>query len=79
MKKITIIWGTEAVKGIDKPEEGYTWVQGMTLDEAVERAEQAEADAPKKPKESKRSWQQVLVEDGEDEDAEDQACLMCSL
>ena len=22
--KITIIWGTEAVKGIDKPEEGYT-------------------------------------------------------
>ena len=24
MKKITIIWGTEAVKGIDKPEEGYT-------------------------------------------------------
>ena len=24
MKKITIVWGTEAVKGIDKPEEGYT-------------------------------------------------------
>ena len=24
MKKITIIWGTEAVKGIDKPEEGYS-------------------------------------------------------
>ena len=23
-KKITIIWGTEAVKGIDKPEEDYT-------------------------------------------------------
>ena len=24
MEKITMIWGTEAVKGIEKPEEGYT-------------------------------------------------------
>ena len=24
MEKVTMIWGTEAVKGIEKPEEGYT-------------------------------------------------------
>ena len=24
MEKLTMIWGTEAVKGIEKPEEGYT-------------------------------------------------------
>ena len=24
MKQVTIIWGTEAVKGVDEPEENYT-------------------------------------------------------
>jgi len=33
----------------------------------------------KRQAEDNRTWQQKLVEDGQDDDPEDQACLICSL
>jgi len=69
----------EAAKKFEKPEEGYTWVQGMTLDEVVERAERAEMEASKKQVKDGRSWQEVMIQEGEEDDPEDQACIICAL
>ena len=69
----------EAAKTFEKPEEGYTWIQGMTLDEVVERAERAEMEASKKQVKDGRSWQEVMIQEGEDDDPEDQACIICAL
>lgn len=57
---------------------GYTWSSQGSLDELVKRAELREkTDINKTSKVSER-WQDVLKEE-EDEDPEDQACLICSL
>ena len=69
----------EAAKKYEKLDEGYTWVQGMTLDEAVNRAERAEAVTSKHLSKHRLRWQEMLVKNGEDDDPEDQACLICSL
>lgn len=61
---------------------GYTWVQGMTLDQVVEKMEKKEKEQgvtyPLKRIDKKR-WQDVLRYESEDDDPEDQACLICSL
>ncbi|MCO7199598.1 phosphoadenosine phosphosulfate reductase family protein [Pseudoalteromonas sp. OANN1] len=72
----------EKAKEIErKSGNGYTWVQGMTLDEVVELAEKKEKEkglifSDKTP--DKQKWQRVL-ENMEEDDADDQACIICSL
>lgn len=60
--------------------QGYTWVQGRTLDEVVAHAEKRELqnDQSGKVKETVISWQDKLRSE-EDDDPEDQSCLICSL
>jgi len=61
---------------------GYTWVQGKTLDEVVARAEEREKKEgiiSKTSSVNEKKWQEVLRYQQEDEDPEDQACLICSL
>ena len=72
----------EKAKEIEKKSgNGYTWVQGMTLDEVVELAEKKEKEKgiifTNKTTDRER-WQTVL-ENMEEDDPEDQACLICSL
>lgn len=71
--------GEEAVGGV-----GYTWSSQGTLDEIIEKAERAE-----KRKEDKgifatdnlapQRWQDVMRLNEEDDDPEDQSCVICSL
>ena len=61
--------------------DGYTWVQGRTLDEVVAQAEKREKmhhKAAISTSMSRKSWQEILSSK-EDDDPEDQACLICSL
>ena len=60
--------------------EGYTWSQTGPLDEIVRRAEEKEKQqgAVVKKKSIER-WQDVLRNEIDDDDPEDQACLICSL
>ncbi len=58
--------------------EGYTWVQGITLAQLLEKKDEIKRKSQaKKQKKDGRSWQQILVEDEEDD--ENQACMICSL
>ena len=57
---------------------GYTWSSQGTLDELVARAELREKKDLNKTKKVNERWQDVLRA-GEDDDPEDQACLICSL
>ena len=58
------------------PETGkrFTWVQGESLPELLQRAEQIKARKAKQKDKSSPSWQEQLSEGDED-----QACLICSL
>ncbi len=61
---------------------GYTWVQGKTLDEVVARAEEREKEEgiiSKTTNTNPAKWQEVLRYQQDDEDQEDQACIICSL
>lgn len=57
---------------------GYTWSQGKTLDEVVKRAEERERRGDFFEKKEMPRWQDAL-RNGDDDDPEDQACLICSL
>jgi 3'-phosphoadenosine 5'-phosphosulfate sulfotransferase (PAPS reductase)/FAD synthetase len=57
--------------------EGYTWVQGMTLDEVVKRAEEAEWESAKGG--TSRNWQDALRYSFKDEPESEQACPICSI
>ncbi len=57
---------------------GYTWSSQGSLDELVARAELREKKELNKTKKINERWQDVLRA-GEDDDPEDQACLICSL
>jgi len=58
---------------------GYTWSQRGTLDELVSMAEKREKMlAGKVSNKSKIRWQDAF-KNGEDDEPEDQACLICSL
>ena len=72
----------EKAKEIERTSgDGYTWVQGKTLDAVVARAEEREQEhqtTSTSTSMSRKSWQEVLCSK-EDDDPEDQACLICSL
>ena len=55
----------------------YTWRQEGTLDDVVQQAEASESEN-NKIKKSKIDWKKELL-DNDDDDPEDQACLICSL
>lgn len=58
--------------------EGYTWIQGMTLRELLDRKENIIEIADKRRKQIDiRTWQQKLLENGPER--EDQGCIICSL
>lgn len=58
--------------------ERYTWSQGESLDELAARADSIKSEAAKKLSSIKVvSWQQRVLDDDED-DPEDQSCLICS-
>jgi hypothetical protein len=65
----------ESAKQYEK--KGYTWVEGMTLDEVVERAELAERKSAKG--ETSRNWQEALRQSFQDEPESEQACPICSI
>ncbi len=73
----------EKAKEIEKTSgNGYTWVQGKTLDEVVARAEEREKEEgiiSKSSSINEKKWQEVLRYQQDDDDPEDQACLICSL
>ncbi len=56
----------------------YTWRQEGTLDEVVQQAEINEEKNKQNSKKVKPDWKEVLLNE-EDDDPEDQACLICSL
>jgi len=58
---------------------GYTWNQSGTLEEIVIRAEEKELTGRKITRKRKVKWQDVLKNEMDDDDPEDQACLICSL
>lgn len=62
--------------------QGYTWVQGKTLEEVVAHAEMKEAMCTVKPNNKSVkpiTWQDALKNQSDDDDPEDQACIICSL
>ena len=67
----------EAAKQYEDAKHGYTWIHGMKLDEAVEKAEQVETRMQPSARGS-ISWHQALGEEMDDEESE-QGCLICSL
>jgi len=68
----------KAVQIEEKSGNGYTWVQGRTLNEVITHAERKEAEGRSYNKGVQVRWQDRLLE-GDDDDPEDQACLICSL
>ena len=57
---------------------GYTWVQGRTLQEVVAHAEKRRAEGGLPKMKEHRRWQDIVKEQ-DDDDPEDQACVICSL
>ncbi|SDK78412.1 Phosphoadenosine phosphosulfate reductase family protein [Maridesulfovibrio ferrireducens] len=61
------------------PETGkkYTWVEGETLKELLARKDEILA---KKPEHNPNiSWQEAIIEDIDNDEYDDQACMICSL
>jgi len=58
---------------------GYTWSSQGTLEELVARAEKREKEQGIIVSSKTTRWQEILQEQLEDDDPEDQACLICSL
>ncbi len=75
----------EKAKAFEKPELGYTWVQGETLDEILARRDQIERDEQKRrarAEERRRKTPQTLAElfGAEPDDLEEEVgCLICHL
>jgi len=72
----------EKAKQFEKYDEatgqGYTWVQGMSLDELVKHAKNIKGHIANKGKLKKNlSWQEIMQEEDEQED--DEGCLICHL
>ena len=72
----------KAVKIEKESGQGYTWVQGRTLEQVVERAEERENETGSNSVKHKQSivrWQEKIRYESDDDDPEDQACVICSL
>jgi len=57
--------------------DGYTWVEGMTLHQLVEKAEKDGLNPIQNKKETTIRWQDQLRKS--EEDSSDQSCLICTL
>ena len=75
----------EEAKTFEKPELGYTWVQGETLDDLLARRDQIEAEeqrrrrrAEARRRDTPRTLAELLGADPEDTD-EETGCLVCHL
>jgi 3'-phosphoadenosine 5'-phosphosulfate sulfotransferase (PAPS reductase)/FAD synthetase len=67
-----------ALEKVDPKGNGYTWIEGMTLEELLEKRNSIIKFAENRRKnEDNRTWQEMLLEQGDDPD--DQGCLICSL
>ena len=67
-------------KRFDSLKNRYTWIRGISLEELLERKEEILANSAKRKacsKKDTRTWQEILIEDGQDD--ENQACTICSL
>lgn len=73
----------EKAKEIErKSGNGYTWVQNRTLEEVVQHAESKKSNIESKIKSIKvkqERWQDVIRYKDDDDDPDDQSCLICSL
>lgn len=72
----------KAVKIEKESGQGYTWVQDRTLEQVIERAEEREKEDKVKCLKNKQAsvrWQDKIRYDEDDDDPEDQACVICSL
>jgi hypothetical protein len=69
---------TKALEIEKKSGNGYTWVQGRSLEEVVKRAEEKEIEGRISSREKPDRWQDV-VRKQIDDDPEDRACLICAL
>lgn len=57
--------------------EGFSWIQGMSLSELLNRRKEiVDLAAKRREANDNRSWQEKLIEEG---DHEDSGCLICSL
>ena len=63
---------------VDVGGHGYTWSSQGSLDELIAKAEIREKDGKLNKKKSTERWQDILRQE-DDDDPEDQACLICSL
>lgn len=63
---------------VDVGGHGYTWSSQGSLEELVKRAELREQKHSNNKVKDNRRWQDVL-KDQDDDDPEDQACIICSL
>jgi L-rhamnose mutarotase len=72
----------ERAKTYEKPAENgkssFTWSQGETLHQLLERAADIEAETAKRAaRNTRRTWQEILAEASSEQ--EDESCLICSL
>jgi len=58
---------------------GYTWNTQGSIDDLVAKAEKREKENKKLKIKTSERWQDTLRRNGEDDDPEDQACIICSL
>lgn len=58
---------------------GYTWVRGRTLAEVAAHAKRKRDESGPASSQSGARWQDTLRLNEDDDDADDQACLICSL
>ena len=58
---------------------GYTWSSQGSLDELIAKALKREEEGKVSKKKTTERWQDALRYKGEDDDPEDQACVICSL
>lgn len=68
----------DAAKRYEKSMDGYTWIQGMSLEEVVARTEKVVYKNQNPSPETSR-WQEILRYETQDDDQEEQACIICSL
>lgn len=59
--------------------EGYTWNNSGSLENIVKRAEGREANGDQFRRGESTRWQDILRAEGQEDDPEDRACLICSL
>jgi hypothetical protein len=63
---------------VDSKGNGYTWIEGMTLNSLLEKRDSIiDFSENRRKKEDNKTWQEKLLEQGDDFD--EQGCLICTL